>query len=350
MIDWVRRSRDPRSDLNASDIAELRRAFDDASRRRGGEVSAERRAAVLAATYRRLSVDGRREYLLLLANEFGIDPAAASSGAALLSTSAPTSFLELKRITWNSPAALLERLARSEAVHVVADWVDLKNRLDRADRRVFAFFHPRMPQEPLIFVHAALTRGPPAEIGPILDPASLPLDPSRADTVTSYSISSVQPGLAGISLGGFLIKRVVDTLATEFGEDKRFATLSPVRGFRRWAEDADHSASDHRVLCAVYLLREKHADGRARDPVANFHFSNGARLERINLDADHSPRGITESYGIMVNYVYARNEIAANHDSYATDRVVAASTVVSRLVQAAGRPRRLRQRRRQRVR
>ena len=277
-------------------------------------------------------------------------------------------FLELKRITWESPAALLEKLMAYEAVHEIRGWTDLKNRLD-ADRRCFAFFHPRMPDEPLIFVEVALVAGMTGDVHALLDEAAPIGDPHSADTAIFYSISNCQRGLAGISFGDFLIKRVADALATELPRLKVFATLSPVPGFRAWLErqsrvayadllPAERSAietlggdapehdlaalldhyTDPRIaavlrdplirLCARYLLHERTPSGRALDPVAHFHLSNGARVERLNWLGDTSPKGLQQSAGIMVNYLYRLSEIEANHEAYRGEgRVVASSTI-----------------------
>ncbi|MBV8336211.1 MAG: malonyl-CoA decarboxylase [Alphaproteobacteria bacterium] len=289
-------------------------------------------------------------------------------------------FLELKRITWESPAALLEKLMAYEAVHEIRGWTDLKNRLE-ADRRCFAFFHPRMPDEPLIFVEVALVSGMTAEIQPLLDEAAPIGDPHLADTAIFYSISNCQRGLAGISFGDFLIKRVVDALATELPRLKVFATLSPVPGFCAWLErqcrtaagdlllPAERSAiealgegvaeaeltglierySDPRVvaalrepllrLCAYYLVRERAPSGRALDPVAHFHLSNGARVERLNWLGDISPKGLQQSAGIMVNYLYRLGDIEANHEAYRGEGRVVASTQVRSLARIGREPR-----------
>lgn len=281
-------------------------------------------------------------------------------------------FLELKRITWESPAALLEKLMAYEAVHEIRGWTDLKNRLE-ADRRCFAYFHPRMPDEPLIFVEVALVSGMTAEIQPLLDEAAPIGDPHLADTAIFYSISNCQRGLAGISFGDFLIKRVVDALATELPRLKVFATLSPVPGFRAWLErqcrtapgdlllTAERSAiealvegiseaeltglierhSDPHIaaalrepllrLCARYLVRERAPSGRALDPVAHFHLSNGARVERLNWLGDISAKGLQQSAGIMVNYLYRLGDIEANHEAYRGEGRVVASTQVRNL-------------------
>ena len=282
-------------------------------------------------------------------------------------------FLELKRITWESPAALLEKLMAYEAVHEIRGWTDLKNRLE-ADRRCFAFFHPRMPDEPLIFVEVALVSGMTAEIHALLDEAAPIGDPHLADTAIFYSISNCQRGLAGISFGDFLIKRVVDALATELPRLKVFATLSPVPGFRAWLERQSRTAPDDLLLpaersaiealgeglpehelsalldrqadpriaavlreplirlCARYLLRERTPSGRALDPVAHFHLSNGARVEQLNWLADVSEKGLQQSAGIMVNYLYRLADIAANHEAYRGEGRVAASAAIRNLV------------------
>jgi malonyl-CoA decarboxylase len=284
-------------------------------------------------------------------------------------------FLELKRITWESPAALLEKLMAYEAVHEIRGWTDLKNRLD-ADRRCFAFFHPRMPDEPLIFVEVALVPGMTGDIHALLDEAAPIGDPHLADTAIFYSISNCQRGLDGISFGDFLIKRVVDALATELPRLKVFATLSPVPGFRAWLERQSRAASsdlllpaersaietlggeaperdlaalldrhaDPRIaavlreplirLCARYLLHERTPSGRALDPVAHFHLSNGARVERLNWLGDTSPKGLQQSAGIMVNYLYRLSEIEANHEAYRGEGRVAASSTIRNLPRA----------------
>ena len=284
-------------------------------------------------------------------------------------------FLELKRITWESPAALLEKLMAYEAVHEIRGWTDLKNRLD-ADRRCFAFFHPRMPDEPLIFVEVALVAGMTGDVHALLDESAPIGDPHSADTAIFYSISNCQLGLAGISFGDFLIKRVVDALATELPRLKVFATLSPVPGFRAWLErhsratsgdlllPAERSAiealggeaperdlaalldrhADPRIaaalrdplirLCARYLLQERRPSGRALDPVAHFHLSNGARVERLNWLGDTSPKGLQQSAGIMVNYLYRLSEIEANHEAYRGEGRVAASSSIRNLLRA----------------
>ena len=287
-------------------------------------------------------------------------------------------FLELQRITWDSPAALLERLSVYEAVHAVRGWEDLKNRLD-SDRRCFAFFHPRMPNEPLIFVEVALVDGLAYNIQALLDEKAPLGDPRKADTAIFYSISNAQKGLVGISFGGFLIKRVVDQLSAEFPRLGQFATLSPIPGFagrieaglaqtdaaatlraaERKALGAALGAPSKDVslkailadpawlknaalaqamsgpmlrLAAEYLLTAKRENGKALDAVAHFHLSNGARVERINWLADSSGRGLRQSYGMMVNYLYRTADIEANHEAYTGAGEVAASAAVRGLI------------------
>ena len=298
---------------------------------------------------------------------------------ALLASWFDVGFLELRAIDWNSPAALLEKLAGYEAVHGVRSWRDLKNRLD-SDRRCYAFFHPRMPAEPLIFVEVALVRGLADNVQLLLDPKAPLVDAREADTAIFYSISNCQRGLAGISFGNFLIKRVVDLLSTELRNIKTFATLSPVPGLRRWLDPllaapgnllSEEESSTLRTaappdrpapetgqaalaailatrgwwrdgamrraaepvllrLCARYLLAERNG-GRALDSVAHFHLTNGARLERVVPFADNSEKGLKESAGIMVNYLYDPAKIETYHEDYAGEGKRNAATPVRRL-------------------
>jgi malonyl-CoA decarboxylase len=291
-------------------------------------------------------------------------------------------FLELRRIDWNSSAALLERLVGYEAVHEIRDWRDLKDRLD-SDRRCYGFFHPRMPDEPLIFVEVALVKGLADSVQKLLDRQAPLLDAAKADTAIFYSISNCQRGLAGISFGNFLIKRVVDLLAAEFAKVRQFATLSPVPGFRRWLEatlagEAPGLLSDEESaalraaapgaaetgvaalaavlaqprffrnaamlkatepvllrLCARYLMTASRGT-RAADPVAHFHLSNGARIERIRMGADTSEKGEKESATVMVNYLYDPARIEAYHEDYAGTGRRNASTTVRRLSRGGG--------------
>lgn len=272
--------------------------------------------------------------------------------------------LSLSRITWRSPAKLLERLIEYEAVHHIRSWTDLKNRLD-SDRRCFAFFHPSMPDEPLIFVEVALVNGMADNIQDLLDEAAPAIDPRTADAAIFYSISNAQKGLAGISFGEFLIKRVVDELGREFPNLSTFATLSPIPGLRRWLRqclpDIDETivpresatalaelldqdwpmnpaqAEELRApllrLGAEYLLNSRR-NGRAADPVEHFHLTNGARLERLNWLGDSSSKGLKESAGLMVNYLYNLKDIEQNHAAYYELSNVIASSQVRGLLKA----------------
>lgn len=254
--------------------------------------------------------------------------------------------LQLKRISWNSEASLLEKLIAYEAVHEIKSWNDLKNRLN-SDRRCFAFFHPNMPDEPLIFVEVALVNGLADNVQHLLDESVPVLDISQADTAIFYSISNAQKGLAGISFGNFLIKRVVRELQNEFPQLKQFSTLSPIPGFCEWLKQLktdEHQAEDPRLpvwlqstlatgfqhmqfdqhqqaftedLALYYLARKKrHNSENALNPVAHFHLSNGARIERLNWLADSSDKGLQQSAGLMVNYLYELTEIEHNSRQY----------------------------------
>ena len=249
-------------------------------------------------------------------------------------------FLELHRITWRSPALILEKIIAYEAVHAIQGWADLKNRLD-SDRRLYAFFHPRMPDEPLIFVEVALTRGMAGNVQKLLDEHAPVEDIEKADTAIFYSINNAQRGLNGISFGNFLIKKVVDALIHELPNLKTFATLSPIPGFRGWAEKNGHAgkldgAGEAALLplVAKYLNELNPDTGKVRDPVAQFHLSNGARMERLNWNADASAKGLAQSCGVMVNYLYRLSDIEANHEAYTGQGKVAASTTIKALLKA----------------
>ena len=264
-------------------------------------------------------------------------------------------FLELQRITWNSPASLLEKLIRYEAVHEIRSWNDLRNRLD-SDRRLYAFFHPRMPMEPLIFVEVALTKKLADNVQALLDESAPVQDAHRADTAIFYSISNTQPGLRGVTFGNFLLKRVIDDLKRDFPQLKTFATLSPLPQFAAWlkrnpdalsgvdaglaqltaGEWAAEKTLARRLreplekLAARYLL-DIRQNGRPFDPVARFHLGNGARIERINWLADTSSKGFRQSCGMMVNYLYDPDEIEQNVEAFVGEDRIAASAAVRRL-------------------
>jgi malonyl-CoA decarboxylase len=282
-------------------------------------------------------VDMRAE-LNQLAKEEPVFAPLADDLKSLLAGWFDIGFLELQRMTWRSPALLLEKIIAYEAVHAIQGWADLKNRLD-SDRRLYAFFHPRMPDEPLIFVEVALTRGLADNIQRLLDENAPVEDAERADTAIFYSINNAQRGLDGISFGNFLIKKVVDDLSHELPNLKLFATLSPIPGFRGWAErnglasELDGSSEERLTrLAARYLTEISPETGRVRDPVAHFHLSNGARLERLNYRADSSARGLSQSAGMMVNYLYKLSEIEENHEAYSGQGRVAMSAAIKSLV------------------
>ncbi|WP_417794988.1 malonyl-CoA decarboxylase [Terasakiella pusilla] len=285
-------------------------------------------------------------------------------------------FLELRRLTWSSPASVLEKITEYEAVHSITSWNDLKNRLAR-DRRLFAFFHPNMPDEPLIFVEVALVNGMSDNVQELLDEDAPLLDPDEADTAIFYSISNAQAGLAGISFGNFLIKKVVAHISKDMPNLKNFATLSPIPGFTKWLDQTlaegdstllnpkernalkkasgqkgpkgglkhlletaswkdDPQAADALKeplmrLCARYLMDAKRKGTRPLDPVAHFHLSNGARMERINWMGDISKKGMAQSAGMMINYLYKLKDIEKNHELYSLDGKISASSQVKAL-------------------
>jgi malonyl-CoA decarboxylase len=239
---------------------------------------------------------------------------------ALFSTWFDVAFLELRRLSWDSPASLLEKLIKYEAVHDIRGWADLKNRL-AGDRRCYGFFHPRLPDEPLIFVEVALTETISDSIAPLLDEMAADGDIAKATTAIFYSISNTQAGLRGVSFGDSLIKHVVETLQGEFPRLKTFATLSPMPGFRAWlagqvppeqlaawedplALDAKSPLRQQLLAHAARYLGREWKDGKPLDPVARFHLGNGARIERLNWAGDPSPKGLRQSFGLMVNYLY----------------------------------------------
>jgi malonyl-CoA decarboxylase len=268
-------------------------------------------------------------------------------------------FLVLKHIDWSTPAAILEKIIRYEAVHEIRGWADLRRRIDPEDRRCYAFFHPALVDEPLIFVEVALTEDIPGAIAPLLAADRAILPARKARCAVFYSISNCQAGLAGISFGNFLIKQVVTELRREFPRLESFVTLSPVPGFRAWlrgpgaapvAEEdrfaleglddpkwlADPLEAKRRrkvlePLAAHYFLEAKNRHGRPLDAVARFHLGNGARLERINWGGDVSDNGMRQSAAIMVNYLYELDDIEKNHEAFANQGVVVASAAVRKL-------------------
>ncbi|MCM2561859.1 malonyl-CoA decarboxylase [Lutimaribacter sp. EGI FJ00015] len=270
-------------------------------------------------------------------------------------------FLELRQIDWRTPANILENIITYEAVHEIRGWDDLRQRVGDPDRRLFAFFHPAMPDDPLIFVEVALTREIPGAIGAILDPTRKRIAPENARVAVFYSISNCHGGLRGISFGNFLIKQVVEELRRDQTQLDTFVTLSPVPGLRKWLEEqvnaeepqlparhvaalrdlAPDTAPDPAVLreiTAFYLTRARRARGGALDPVAHFHLGNGAMLAHVHAGADESVRGIENSWGAMVNYLYDDARIEANHQAYLTNSEIALSSEMRSLsAQAAKR-------------
>ena len=320
-------------------------------------------------------VDLRAELMMFAAEDVRLQALDADIHA-LLASWFDIGFLDLKRITWETPATLLEKLIEYEAVHAIRSWDDLKNRLGD-DRRCYADLHPHRPDEPLIFVQVALVEGMSDNVQGLLDENAPPGDPEDADTAIFYSISNCHLGLAGVNFGNFLIKRVVDDLARDLPNLKNFATLSPIPGFRDWVREhsnggqmtlfeddefqsletitgvADPVAAIESLLeqpdwmnrmdltsvlepilmrlCAQYLVQSR--DGqRARNRVAHFHLSNGARIERIDWLADTAPRGLAQSAGLMVNYLYKLEDIERNHEAYTGKGEVIAGPAVKKLL------------------
>lgn len=425
------------------DIERLRQQLQECAESRGGEVSTRQRAARLAEAYLRLNDNGRRRFLLMIALEFGPDPARVAKAHAAyqaavgsagqwdaearlrgamrsrrlriltqfnaipqgvkflvdlradllrylpdepllkpldrelenrLSAWFDVGFLELQRITWQSPAALLEKLVQYEAVHEIRSWDDLKNRLD-SDRRCYAFFHPRMPLEPLIFVQVALVDALADDVQKLLDINAPLADANRATTAIFYSISATQEGLRGVSFGNFLLKRVVEDLQRDFPKLKTFSTLSPIPGLMSWVQrnpaeaagvfteadrkrlvaagvegdvesvwtrlSSDGSWAEEKNLAralrdpllrlAAHYLLNARRDDKPVDPVARFHLGNGARVERLNWLADTSAKGFGQSLGIMVNYLYDPDRIENNVEAFSAEGQVDAAAGVRRM-------------------
>ena len=240
-------------------------------------------------------------------------------------------FLVLRPINWSSPADILEKIIAYEAVHAIGSWDDLRLRLKPVDRRCFGFFHPSMPNEPLIFVEVALTKGIPNSIQDLLADEREAINAADADTAVFYSISNCQTGLAGISFGNSLIKQVVADLARDLPGLSTFATLSPIPGLNRWLATSDiapDNLGQDQALAAHYLLKAKKLDGSPLDPVARFHLGNGAKVHAVHALADTSDNGLKQSNGTMVNYLYDLSQISQNHEKFVGDKAVAASASV----------------------
>ncbi|MCV2869601.1 malonyl-CoA decarboxylase [Defluviimonas sp. WL0002] len=245
-------------------------------------------------------------------------------------------FLVLRPISWQSAASVLEKIIAYEAVHAIDSWDDLRRRLLPADRRCFAFFHPAMPDDPLIFVEVALTKGVPSSIQALLEESREPMTAEAADTAVFYSISNCQPGLAGISFGNSLIKQVASDLSAELSGLKTFVTLSPIPGLVDWLtrEGRAHDpaeAEPMRRIAAHYLMTARREDGLPVDPVARFHLGNGALIHDVHAGADTSAKGIRQSGGAMVNYLYDLKKVSQNHERFATRHEIAASSTVRSL-------------------
>jgi malonyl-CoA decarboxylase len=326
----------------------------------------------VAAGGTRALLEMRGLVLTELASHPQLEPIAADLGH-LLASWFNSGFLTLERIDWHSPAVVLEKLIEYEAVHEVHGWDDLRRRL-AADRRCYGFFHSALPNEPLIFIEAALTRGMSENIQPLIDPDAPAGDAASADHAIFYSITNCQPGLRGVPLGSSLIKQVIEDLRKSLPHLRNFATLSPVPGFRKWlarervnseSSLADVLADGETVamlrlldapqpiesewppepkqrllsLCAWYLLNAKR-DAEPLDSVARFHLRNGARMERLNWMGDPSAGGIRQAAGLMVNYVYELNDLQHNHELYMRAGEVCASGRMERLARALIRNRR----------
>ncbi|MDB4599794.1 malonyl-CoA decarboxylase [Alphaproteobacteria bacterium] len=245
-------------------------------------------------------------------------------------------FLVLRPINWSSPAHILEKIITYESVHEIKNWDDLRRRLQPDDRRCFAFFHPAMPDEPLIFVEVALTKGTPNSIQSVLLENRDAMAAEKADTAAFYSISNCQAGLTGISFGNSLIKTVVQHLLRELPQIRNFVTLSPIPGLVKWLRetgnfDADATAETHMQLAAHYLLNAKHHRGQPHDPVARFHLNNGALVGAVHANADKSKNGMAQSCGVMVNYRYDLSRISENHEAFANQQTVIAEKSVKAL-------------------
>ena len=242
--------------------------------------------------------------------------------------------LVLRPVSWESPAYVLEKIIAYEAVHTIESWEDLRRRGEPPDRRCFAFFHPAMPDEPLIFVEVALTKGVPGSVQDLLKEARETLPEEDADTAVFYSISNCQAGVASISFGNSLIKQVAADLSLELPGLKTFVTLSPIPGLAAWAGDVEED-TDLRMLAAHYLVSAKRDDGLPLDPVARFHLGNGAQVHNVHAGADLSDRGVAQSFGTMVNYLYDLRRVSQNHERFATSRKIAMSSEI-RALDAAG--------------
>ena len=249
------------------------------------------------------------------------------------------SFLVLEKIDWETPANILEKIIEYEAVHEINSWDDLRARLAPSDRQCFAFFHPLIPNDPLIFVEVALCEDIPKSIEEIIKIDRAEIDIEDANTAIFYSISNCHNGLLGISFGNFLIKKVAKNLKRELPELNQFQTLSPLPGFMKWMEEyapitfercSDKNCSNDELMKQTvrYLTESNRSDGLPNDPVARFHIGNGATLERVNLNADVSSKGLSQSYGIMANYLYDLDVVEENHELFFKNKIVQTSNLI----------------------
>ena len=252
------------------------------------------------------------------------------------------SFLVLEKIDWETPANILEKIIEYEAVHEINSWDDLRARLAPIDRQCFAFFHPLIPNDPLIFVEVALTTGIPKSIQKIINLDRQEIEIEDANTAIFYSISNCHNGLLGISFGNFLIKQVASNLKRELPDLNQFTTFSPLPGFMKWMEEyspisfercSDKNCSEDELTknAIKYLTHSERDDGMPNDPVSRFHIGNGASLERINLNADTSEKGMTQSYGVMANYLYDLDVVEENHEIFFKNKVVPVSSEIESL-------------------
>ena len=252
------------------------------------------------------------------------------------------SFLVLEKIDWETPANILEKIIEYEAVHEINSWDDLRARLAPIDRQCFAFFHPLIPNDPLIFVEVALTTGTPKSIQKIINLDRQEIEIEDANTAIFYSISNCHNGLLGISFGNFLIKKVAKNLKRELPDLNQFLTLSPIPGLMKWMEEyapitfercTDKNCSDEELMKKTikYLTESVRDDGLPNDPVGRFHIGNGASLERINLNADLSEKGLSQSYGIMANYLYDLDVVEENHELFFKNKIVQTSNEIKTL-------------------
>jgi malonyl-CoA decarboxylase len=252
------------------------------------------------------------------------------------------SFLVLEKIDWETPANILEKIIEYEAVHQINSWDDLRARLAPTDRQCFAFFHPLIPNDPLIFVEVALTTGLPESIQNIIKLEREEIDIEDANTAIFYSISNCHNGLLGISFGNFLIKKVASNLKRELPDLNQFMTLSPLPGFMKWMEEyspisfercSEKNCGDEELMknAVKYLTKSERNDGMPNDPVSRFHIGNGASLEKINLNADTSEKGMIQSYGVMANYLYDLKVVEENHENFFKNKAVPVSNKIDSL-------------------